>query len=218
MMPVVTVSRQFGAGGSSVARIVADRLGAELVDGSVIAEVARRLQLPESEVASSDERPEAFVDRLLGALRYLAPSMAYPWRPPGREEAIDPRSAIVNLTQELIHEAARVGQVVVVGRGGAFVLRDHPNALHVSLHASEEVRLETIMSRFAINAPTARRRMRKTDADRAAYIRQLYGAEWQDSAHYDLVIDTGRLGYECAADVIVAAIGRGSPRLRTLRT
>jgi CMP/dCMP kinase len=215
-MPVITVSRQFGAGGSSVARIVADRLGAELVDGSLIADVARRLRLSESDVASTDERPEAFVDRLLGALKYLAPGITFPWRPPGQEDGIDPHWAIVNLTQELVREAARMGNVVVVGRGGAFLLRDHPNARHVSLRASDEVRLETIMSRFVVSAETARRRMRTTDAERAAYIRQLYGADWQDSVHYDLVIDTGRLGYERAAEVILAAIGGGRPRLQVL--
>jgi len=215
-MTVITISRQFGAGGSSVARIVSERLGADLVDGSVIGEVARRLQLPEPEVAGSDERPEALVDRLLGAFRHLAPGMSYPWRPPGSEEAVDPRLAIVNLTQELIREAARAGDVVVVGRGGAFLLKAHPNALHVSLRAAEEARRETIQGRLMVNARTAQRRMRTVDAERAAYIRQLYGTDWQDSAHYHLVIDTGRLGYERAADVILAAVGPGSPHLRVL--
>jgi len=215
-MTVVTISRQFGAGGSSVARIVSERLGADLVDGNVIGEVARRLQLRESEVAGSDERPEALVDRLLAAFRHLAPGMTYAWRPPGQEEAVDPRGAIVNLTQELIREAARAGDVVVVGRGGAFLLKDHPNALHVSLCAAEEARQETIQARLLVNAHTARRRMRTVDAERAAYIRQLYGADCQDSAHYDLVIDTGRLGYGRAADVILAAVGPGSPHRRVL--
>jgi len=215
-MTVITISRQFGAGGSSVARILSDRLGADLVDGNVIGEVARRLQLRESEVAGNDERPEAVVDRLLGAFRHLAPGMSYPWRPPGSEGAVDPRWAIVNLTQELIREAAREGNVVVVGRGGALLLRDHPNALHVSLRAAEEVRRETIQARLMVNADAARRRMRTLDAERAAYIRQLYGTDWQDSAHYDLVIDTGRLGYERAANVVLAAVGPGSPHLRVL--
>jgi len=98
-MTAITISRQFGAGGSSVARIVSERLGADLIDGNVIGEVARRLQLRESEVAGSDERPEALVDRLLGAFRHLAPGMSYPWRPPGSEEAVDPRLAVVNLTE-----------------------------------------------------------------------------------------------------------------------
>jgi len=215
-MTAITISRQFGAGGSSVARIVSERLGADLIDGNVIGEVARRLQLRESEVAGSDERPEALVDRLLRAFRHLAPGMADPWRPPGSDEAVDPRWAIVNLTQELIREAARAGDVVVVGRGGAFLLKDHPNALHVSLRATEEARREPIQARLMVNARRAQRRMRTVDAERAAYIRQLYGADWQDSAYYHLVIDTGRLGYERAADVILAAVGPGSPHLRVL--
>ena len=199
-----------------MARIVSERLGADLVDGNVIGAVARRLQLPESEVTCSDERPEALVDRLLGGLRHMAPGMTYPWRPPGQEEAVKPRWAILNLTQELIREAARTGDAVVVGRGGAFLLKDFPNALHVSLRAVDEARQETIQARLMVNAQTARRRLRAVDAERAAYIRQLYGADWQDSAHYHLVIDTGRLGYERVADAILAAVGSGSPHLRVL--
>lgn len=207
-MPVITISRQFGAGGASVAQIVAERVGAELVDEALVAEVARRLELPMAEVEHADERPETFTDRLLGALRHLAPGMALPWRPPLSDEAVDPRWAIVNLTQELIKEAARVGHVVVVGRGGAFVLRERPNALHVFLHAADEVRTEAVMTRFMLTETSARRRMREIDAARATYIRQLYGADWQDSAHYHLVLDTGRLGHGRAADVILAALGR----------
>lgn len=209
-MATVTISRQFGAGGSSVATLVADYLGAELVDSSLIAEVARRLELSEPEVESRDEHPETFADRLLGSLRYLAPATGLAWRPPNRDGAIDPRWAVVNVTQELLREVGRHGNAVIVGRGGAFVLRDQPDTLHVFLHAPDEIRVQTIMSRFTVDEPTARARLRETDAGRGAYIRQLYKADWRDSANYDLVINTGRVGFGRAADLILAAIGRRS--------
>ncbi|MHB8590121.1 MAG: cytidylate kinase family protein [Candidatus Dormibacteraceae bacterium] len=48
--------------------------------------------------------------------------------------------------------------------------------------------------------------MKQTDANRTAYIRQVYGHDWTHPSHYDLVLDTGRLGYEVAANVILAAL------------
>ncbi len=209
-MAIVTISRQFGAGGSSVARIIAEFLGAELVDSSLIAEVARRLELSEPEVERRDEHPETFLDRLLDSLRYLAPATGLAWRPPHRDATVDPRWAVVNVTEELLREVARLGNAVIVGRGGAFVLRDQPHALHVFLHAPDEVRVQTIMTRFSVDEVIARARMRETDASRGAYIRQLYKADWRDSANYDLVINTRRVGFGRAADLILAAIGRRS--------
>lgn len=215
-MTVITVSRQFGAGGSSVAKLLAAQLRLELVDDALVTDLAARLQLSASVVQGADERPETFGDRLLGALKHLAPGMGFPWRPPGQDEAVEPRWAIVNLTQELIREAARMGNVVIVGRGGAFVLRDHPGALHVFLFAPDEDRLRTIMAKFLLNERAARRRLREVDANRAAYIRQVYAADWRDGANFDLVVNTGRLGYERAAAAIIAAANRASPSLRVL--
>ena len=210
-MPVVTISREFGAGGSSVAQLVAEELGAELVDAALVNEVARRLEYPEATVASADERPETFVDRLLDSLKYIAPEQALALQRRQSGAVIEPRWEIVNLTQELIREVARQGKAVVVGRGAAFVLRDHPNALHVILHAAPEVRVEAIKRRLMLNERAARERMRKTDGERAAYIRQLYHADWRDSANYDLAIDTGRLGFSRAAGLVIAATA-GEPQ------
>ena len=62
-----------------------------------------------------------------------------------------------------------------------------------------------------LNERAARERMRKTDGERAAYIRQLYHADWRDSANYDLAIDTGRLGFSRAAGLVIAATA-GEPQ------
>lgn len=206
-MAIITISRQFGAGGSTVARLLAEELGAELVDESLIAEVARRLDISAPEVAKTDERPKTLVDRLLVTLTYLTPESRIAWQSPYGDVMIDPRSAIENLTQDVIRDVARLGNAVIVGRGGAFILRNHPNAFHVFLQAPGEVRVTTIMTRLLVDQETARRRIRETDANRAAYIRQLYDADWRDSANFDLVINTGRVGFARAVDLILAAIG-----------
>jgi len=201
---VITIEREFGAGGRSVGRIVARLLGARLLEGELVGEVARRLGIGEAEVERTDERPEPIVNRLVDSMKYLAPGMMPPWQPPGYECAMGPRSAIVQSMQAAVRDAARAGDAVIVGRGGAFLLRDQPSARHVFLHAAEDLRLHVIMGRFRLDARAALARLRAVDAARAAHIRQLYRADWRDPANYDLVLNTGRLGHDRAARVVVA--------------
>jgi cytidylate kinase len=205
-MPVITIGRQFGAGGSDVARIVAKLIEAEVVDRELIAEVARRMGAETGEIEAEDEHPTRLVDRLARAMSPMAFEFGVAWEPPYTDPAYDPRRAILDLEREVIREVAARGSAVIVGRGGAFVLADHPTALHVYLVAPIEVRLRTIMDRMSLSEDAARRRLHEIDANRAAYASQLYGADWGDPIHYDLVLNTARLGYQATADVIRAAL------------
>ena len=211
-MPVVTIGRQFGAGGTSVGEMLARELHADLLESRIIDEVAHRLQLPKEEVEAEDEQPGSLLARLLVALgsastEPLVPPEAAAWQPPNTDPAFDTRKAVLEITQHVIQEAARTGNVVIVGRGGAYILRDFPGALHVFLRASEAVRVKAIMARYNITSEEdARKRLKRTDENWTAYIKQVYGHDRNLAAHYDLVLDTGRLGYEKAVRVIVAAL------------
>ena len=142
----------------------------------------------------------------------LIPPEATAWNPPNADPTFDTRKAVLRITQNVIQEAARAGNVVIVGRGGAYILRDHPGALHVYLRAAEKVRLKTIMARYGITSEDeARRRLKQTDENWNAYIKQVYGHDRNLASHYDLVIDTGRLGYDATVDVILSALKSAKP-------
>jgi cytidylate kinase len=211
-MPVITIGRQVGAGGTSVGEMLARELHADLLESRIIDEVAHRLQLPKEEVEAEDEQPGSLLARLLVALgsastEPLIPPEAAAWQPPNTDPAFDTRKAVLQITQHVIEEAAREGNVVIVGRGGAYLLRDFPGALHVFLRAAEAVRLKAIMARYDITSEEeARKRLKRTDENWTSYINQVYGHDRNLAAHYDLVLDTGRLGYETTVDVIVAAL------------
>ena len=80
-------------------------------------------------------------------------------------------------TERLIHEAADYGKVVVLGRAGAMVLRDHPGALHVRLDGSEDARLRQAMDIEDVDRREAAKRMKESDAARTAYVRQFYNCD-----------------------------------------
>lgn len=211
-MPVITIGRQFGAGGTTVGAMLARELKADLLESRIIDEVAHRLQLPKEEVEAEDEQPGSLLARLLIALgsassEPLIPPEATAWSPPNTDPAFDTRKAVLLITQHVIQEAAHVGNVVIVGRGGGYILRDFPGALHVFLLADTSVRVKTIMERFKITSEEeARRRLMRTDENWTAYIKQVYGHDRNMAAHYDMVLDTGRLGYETTVAAILAAV------------
>jgi cytidylate kinase len=210
-MPVITVGRQIGAGGRSVGRILATRLEADFLDSKLIDEVAHRLELPKEEVEAEDEHPGSLLSRLLLALGAAntepnIPPETSTWNPPNIDPVFDTRRAVLELTQQVIREAARTDNVVIIGRGGAYILSDHPGALHVFLRADQAVRVRTIMEREEKTEDEARRRLKQADENWTAYIKQVYGHDRNLPSHYDLVLDTGRLGYDATVAAILAAL------------
>ena len=211
-MPVVTIGRQFGAGGSTVGEMLAEELHVDVLESQIIDEVAHRLQLPKEEVEAEDEQPGSLLSRLLVALgsassEPLIPPEATAWNPPNADPAFDVRKAVLQITQHVIQEAARAGNVVIIGRGGAYLLHDFPGALHVFLGASKSVRVKTIMDHLKIaTEEEARKLMDRTDENWTAYIKQVYGHDRNLAGHYDMVLDTGRLGYEKTVKVIRAGL------------
>jgi cytidylate kinase len=208
-MPVITIGRQYGAGGETIGAMVAERLGADLVDRKIFEEVARRLELPHDEVEKHEESPGTFLTRLLQALgsasvEFAAPPEAAAWTPPYSDPSFDTRKAVLDMTQEIVREAARTGNAVIVGRGGAYVLQDERRAVHVFVRASESSRAAHVQELQGLNEEQARRRVKRMDANRAAYIRQVYNHDWLHPAHYHMVLDSGRLGHERTADAIIA--------------
>ena len=217
-MPVITISRQFGAAGVPVGKKLAERFDAELLDRAIVAQVAVRSGIPEDELESYDERMPTFWQRVTAALASGSPE---PQMAPLPYEEQLPASSIqerlIAITRLVIEEAAQRGNAVIIGRGGAWILGKRPDVLNVQLHASLDARVHYLLSRVEEVPPDARpeekslRELCKSvDAARADYIRRLYGVDWLDARSYDLAVDTGRLGVDKSVDVI-AQVARTLP-------
>jgi cytidylate kinase len=202
-MPVITIAREFGAGGRAVAQLLADELEATIVDRSLIAEVARRASLSPEEVAAADERGQSLLDRLARAFIPLGDG-ALGWADP--DYLLNHHKQIQAFTRAALEESARRGDVVIVGRGGAAALRDVPGACHFFLWAPEADRARVIQERLGCDPDTARAEIHRIDARRAAYVRDVYAVDWRDRQLYDLILNTGRLGHTGAAAAILAAL------------
>lgn len=199
---LITISREFGAGGSTVARLVAARLGWALVDNELVDRVAARAGLSPQQVAAQEERIPGIFERIVLALaassqEILTPDSAQSLKP--IEEPL-----IVKITEKVVAEVAAEGKVVLVGRAATAVLAGEHHAIHARLIAPKEYRIGVVAARLRIDRAAAEREIDQTDANRARYHQEYYGRHWSDPIHYHLVLNTAALGNEGAAGLIVA--------------
>ena len=216
-MPVITVSRLFGAGGVAIGTALAERFDAEFLDREVVKLVAARTGIPEEEAGGYDERLPPLWQRIVAAFAAAAPEITMPPVPSSEVPAAPIHERLAVITRAVIEEAAARGNAVIVGRGAAFILGRRPNVVNVQLHASLEARVRYLMSHIEEIPPQTRpdeRSLadlcRSVDRIRAAYIRGHFNVDWNDARHYDLAIDTSRVGHEHTIDLIATVAERAA--------
>ena len=198
---VITVGREFGAGGSLVAARVAELLGWTLVDNDLVQRVAARADLPIKEVAEQEEWAPGFLQRLARVLTASAPPITTS-EDTGQHEIEERR--IVRTTEAIVRELAAEGRKVLVGHAAPVVLGQRANMLHVRLVAPKEFRVGIASQRMGLSTAEAQHLVEQKDAARIRYHQLYYQRDARDPLNYDLVINTGRTGFEGAADIIVA--------------
>jgi len=203
---VVTVSRQYAAGGSAVAERIATGLEWTLIDNRCIDLVAARLGVSPEEVAEHEERVEGLIDRLARTLAAASPETYLTATPP--DATTSPELEIHRVTQAVLDEVTREGNVVLVGRGAQAFLGSRPDAVHVYVVAPREVRVASAAERLDLSPADAARRVDEVDQRRRVYVRERYGRQWDDATNYHLVVNTGALGEEGAAAVVIDAVRR----------
>lgn len=233
-MPVVTVSGTMGSGAREVARLAADILGIDYVDQEILVDAAQRLGVSARAVAQRDERCRTFGERLASLLRTFlersaAAGVGDPMMGAGGLEVLLARSygdltksaeqevndaLYMKTVTAIIRELGQRGNIVILGRGSHLILRDHPTALHVLTLAPLALRVQRIAEREGLSPQEAAKRVHDLDKGRAAFHHKFFKVEADDPACYDLAIETGRLPFELAAQLVAEAVrARETPPL-----
>jgi hypothetical protein len=200
--PLVTLSASYGAGGSRVGPALADRLGVDLLDRAIPVRVSERLRVPLDDALSHDESLGDAIGRLASTFAML-PELAGALAQAGALAGEDYRRA----TERVIREHAAHG-AVVLGRGGAIVLRDHPDALHVRLDGPVERRIEKARELDELSRSDAERLLRDSDRAREAYVRHFYSVDARHRSLYHLVVDSTALPLGTVVELIAIAAMR----------
>ena len=201
MTRVVTVAREYGSGGGSIAGMLAEKLGWKLLDRDLISRLAARVHCSPDDVTRYDEHPPSFLSRLMRA--YWAGGVDS-WASGPITDIVDADS-LAATTASVIHEAAQLGDCVIVGRGAQCVLGDRPDAFHVFVYARKEERLRRLRHRHEVGH-AAEAAMAEIDRVRASYIRRYYGEAWDKRSLYHLMMNSA-LGDARVVETILNAAG-----------
>lgn len=206
---VVTISASYGAGGSQIAPEVARRLGWDFLDRAIPAAVAERLELPLAEALAKDEQDGvSLFRRVLSAFAHAESVGGGPT--PTAADVGEVKTDFVEATEAVLLEAADRGDVVVLGRAAAAVLRSRPEVLRVRLDGPADKRLALAAAHSGEPVESLRKRQESADRTRDAYLRRFYQVEVTDPQLHHLVIDSTVLPWPACAAAIAAAVAHSA--------
>ncbi len=173
---VLTVNREFGSGGGSIAQLIAEQLGWKLLDKEIIDAIAYAAQVDASVVRPYDERVSSWLRRLnQQAMRSAALAAGLEL---GDDTVFD-ADQTVKISQKIIEKAHAEGNYVIVGRGSQCVLQCQPDVFHVFVYAPMKLRIarlrESLEKCASDKGPNLEQSIRTMDNERAKYLQQYFG-------------------------------------------
>ena len=192
MSGIITISRDYGAGGHTIAKRVAHKLGIEIYDRDIIRSAVKDSGLDTSVI----EREEEEISRTDSFLRMITPA-AY----------VDRREAIHEIECKAILTLASKGPCVIIGRCADAILdKANIDSLNVFIYADDIHRAACVSELIGSKNPSdIQKAMKKTDAARRSYYQQFAGRHWGDYHNYNLMLDSGLLGYDTCVKLICEA-------------
>ena len=185
---IITISREFGSGGHTVGKKVAERLGIPCYDNELIQKIAEQSGFVEEYIKEEGEHvPQS---------SWLASAFTgWNWNGPSNQDLL------WTIQRNIILELAEKESCVIVGRCADFILRDK-NCLRVFIHASMEKRAVRIVNEYGERREAPEQRLKSKDKRRASYYRFYTDMKWGQSQNYHIALDSGELGLDKCADNI----------------
>lgn len=192
MNKIITISREYGAGGHSIGKGVAEALGIPFYDRDIVRETAKASGF-DPELIEDEGEDISKTDSILKSI--CSASSTY-YR--------DTQEAIHDVQRVIILRFAQAGPCVILGRCADEILREAGiESINVFIHADDihrAVRVSELIG--STNATEIQRMMAKKDSSRHTYYSRYTGKKWGDSQNYHLALDSGALGYDLCVKLI----------------
>ena len=197
-MAVITISRQFGAGGITLGKMIADELGYTFADEDIVQMVAKEANVSPHWVETVEKEAGGKLSRIVTRMvskplveRILKDERGY----------IDEELYLDYLVL-IIAKIADEGDVVILGRGGQYILDDHPDAYHILLINDIDNRAKFMMEHYDLSQSKAEQVVSREDKRRVNLYRKLGKTDYDDSSLYHLVLNMGRISLEQALKLV----------------
>jgi cytidylate kinase len=199
LMPIITISRQFGAGGTTLARLVANRLGYKLVYDEIVDTLAQKANISIEGVISFESEgidvfdpeagffsPKRFIDHIFDSKRKYMDGQTY-----------------VQLLKEIIPGIVSKGDMIVLGRGAQFILKDHPGAIHVLCVADLPDRIGFMQQRYNLSAADAEAAVLRQSKRRAKLMKLFHHEDYDQPFNYDMVLNMSKIDMDTAVALVI---------------
>ena len=183
---VVTISREFGSGGRTIGRKLAEELGIPCYDAELIQQLAQESGFSESYIRDAGEYAPG------GYLSLLS----------NRAFALTNEDVLWELQYKVITELAEKGPCVIVGRCADYILRDTADCLKVFIHADMDFRAKRIVEVYGEREQSPEQRLKDKDKRRAAYHRFYTNMKWGHAQNYHICLDSGKLGIDTCVAIL----------------
>lgn len=194
---IITISRQFGSGGRSVGRMVAEKLGIPFYDKELVEQIAIESGFAPQYIEENGEHaPGKSV-------------FAYAFAPQGVSGVMNGLSAsdfLWNIQCSAILQLAEKGPCVIVGRNADYILKDNPAALHAYIYADLPYRTDRIVRLYGESEKSPETRLLEKDKRRKLNYQHYTGRTWGAAENYDVCLNTATLGVEKAAQILIDLI------------
>lgn len=184
---VITISREFGSGGRTIGKMVAQALKIPCYDAEIIHRISMESGFTEGYIQEAGEyTPGGMLSNVFSNRAYGPTNEDYLWK----------------IQYQVITELAKKGPCVIVGRCADYILRDKADCLKVFIHADMDFRAKRIVEVYGERETSPEQRLKEKDKRRSAYHRFYTNRKWGQSQNYHITLDSGALGLERCADMI----------------
>ena len=194
---IITISREFGSRGRTIGPMIAEKLGIPFYDKELVEQIALESGFAPKYVEEHGEHSPS------GSL------ISYAFAPqgvPGVMNGLSTADFLWNAQCSVILQLADKGPCVIVGRNADYILKDRPDALHVYVFADVPYRAERIVRRYGESEKSPEQRLAEKDKRRRVNYHHYTGRTWGQAQNYDICLDTGILGIEQCADIVVGIV------------
>lgn len=192
---VITIGRQYGSGGRSVGKYLAEKLGVKYYDSELIRLAAEKNEVDSEFYKEADEKASKLFN---GFFSFATPTGYY--LPIYNDMIVN--DALFMTQASIIREAA-AQSCVIVGRCSEYILREHPNLVRVFLYADKEARKKRLVEKYGESEKNVEKVIAKSDRQRSVYYNTYTDGGWGEMGNYDICINTSKLSIEGAAETVL---------------
>ena len=194
---IITISREFGSGGRSIGRAVAEKLGIPFYDKELVDEIAVESGFAPKFV---EEHGEHSPGKSLFSYAFA------PQGVPGVMNGLSTADFLWNIQCNVILQLAEKGPCVIVGRNADYILKDRPDCIHTYFFAPVSYRADRIVRLYGETEKSPEARLQEKDKRRRVNYQHYTGRTWGQSQNYDICLNTATVGIEECVNIVVDAV------------